>query len=246
MCQNPAVEPTSPPPPGPPTSTKGTRPWWKKKRFLIPGGLMALIVLLAIVNPPADTEDSDTETAAVAESTTTTAADADVTTTTAEATTTTTEATTTTTTAPQPSGSQQSPLPQGQSATVGEYTVTVVSFDPAATAAVMAENQFNDEPPEGQTYALVRLRVQYQGTDEGNPWVDLTTGYVGSDARAYSDPDCGAVEPDGFSDQPTLFPGGESEANFCLLMPQAVVGTGAIYVEPTFSFSNDDRVWWQG
>lgn len=170
-----------------------------------------------------------------------------VTITTAELTTT-TEPTTTTTesTIPRPpDGSRERPYPFGHQAEVGNYEATVVAFTPDATAEVMGSNQFNMPPAAGEVYAMVRLRVTYQGDEEGSPQFDVVVGYIGSDGRVYTAARCGAVEPDSMNDQPKLVAGGTAEGNECIKIPAAVVGTGAVFLEDQFSFDGDSRVFWR-
>jgi hypothetical protein len=240
--------PSTPPPdagvaPPPPPS----RPWYRKKRFLIPGALVALFVVAAIAVDP-DDDDTATESAATAP-----AGEAEVTTTTSDpgddsdeaserddA----TESDPVETTQPVVDGSRESPLPLGQTASVGgDYEVAVVGVVADGTSEVMAANPFNEEPPEGEVYSLVRVRATFVGDGEGMPSMDLSVGYIGDDGRVYVDHDCWAVKPDSMLDQPRLVAGGTAEGNFCLQIPASVVGTGAVFVEPLFSF-RDDKTWW--
>lgn len=148
----------------------------------------------------------------------------------------------TTTAAPQ-LGTRENPAPIGIEQQVGDWQVTVVSFLGDGTAAVMDANSFNESPQNG-VYSLVRLRATYTGNETGSPSFAFTVGYLGADARFYED--CsGAVEPDPMYMQPEVAPGGTVEGNFCIDLPQAVLGTGAIYVEEIFSF-DDERHWWAG
>lgn len=149
---------------------------------------------------------------------------------------------TTTTAATQ--GERDAPLSIGEAAQVGDYELAVVAFTPDATAEVMGANMFNDPPGEGEVYALVRVRATYAGDGEGMAVWDLSAGYIGDDGRVYVDHDCMAVEPDGLIDQPQVVAGGTVEGNVCLRLPAAVLGTGAIFVEPLISFDDDAKVWW--
>lgn len=129
----------------------------------------------------------------------------------------------------------------GSSAEVGEYTVTVTGVNLNANDPVMAANQFN-EPPAGQ-YVLVDLSVVYNGSEEGDPWVDLTTEFAGSDARQYSTTTCSAVSPNPAFDVPTLTNGGAGNYSVCFDVPAESVTDAKILVESSFSFK-DDRVYW--
>lgn len=52
-----------------------------------------------------------------------------------------------------------------------------------ATEDILAVNEFN-EGPQGQ-FVLIDLSVEYTGSEEGDPWIDLGVNFVGSDARQY-------------------------------------------------------------
>ena len=79
-------------------------------------------------------------------------------------------------------------LPLGQPAQLGQYTVTVDSVTANGNDIVAAENQFNSAPA-GQ-YVLVGVTVTYTGDDEGDPWLDLSTEFIGTDARKYDASSC--------------------------------------------------------
>ncbi|MBK5221568.1 MAG: hypothetical protein JJE52_01560 [Acidimicrobiia bacterium] len=242
--------PPPPPPSAPEPPTGGPRPWFKKKRVLIPAAIVAVFVVVGITADPAkddpDTTARNTIAAAPTESTVHDAADEPdaVVAVKPEA----EETPSTTTSAPEPtpaSGTREAPLPMAEVAAVGEdYEATVVSFTPDATAEVVGANMFNDPPPEGEVYSLVRVRATYTGDNEGTPGTDLSVGYIGADGRVYVDHDCGAVEPSSMSDEPRVVAGGMVEGNFCLRLPAAVLGTGSVFIEPLFSFSGDEKVWW--
>jgi hypothetical protein len=132
-------------------------------------------------------------------------------------------------------------LAVGQSGQLSEYTVTVDSVTPDGNAIVADENPFN-EPPTGQ-YVLVDLTVTYNGTDDGDPWLDLTTEFVGTDARKYDSSSCFAVVPNEASDVPTLLAGGTASFTVCMDVPAAAIAGGQVQVSESFSFDDDSVVW---
>lgn len=132
-------------------------------------------------------------------------------------------------------------LAAGESATVGEYTVTVSGVNLQATEPIMAVNQFNSAPT-GQ-YVLVDLSVVYNGSEEGDPWIDLTTEFAGSDARQYSTSTCSALLERPSHEVPTLTNGGAAEYQVCFDVPAESVSGSKILVESLFSL-RDDRVYW--
>lgn len=134
-------------------------------------------------------------------------------------------------------------LPLGEAAVVGEYTVAVTAVQPDATESILGVNEVN-EPPEGQ-YVLVSLDVVYNGTEEGDPWLDLTTAFVGSDARQYDETTCMAVVEREASQVPTLEPGGQASYDVCMDVPAAAVPGTRIQVEETLPTSDITEASWR-
>ncbi|MFW6772640.1 DUF4190 domain-containing protein [Nocardioides sp. CPCC 205120] len=132
-------------------------------------------------------------------------------------------------------------LTLGQTARVGEYDVTVTAVDGAADDAVAGANQFN-QPPAGR-YVLASLDVTYLGDEEGDPWLDLSTVLVGSDARNYDESTCAAVTPRAAMDVPTLTTGGQGAFDVCFDVPEAALAEPRLYVEKTFSFEGRRAYW---
>jgi hypothetical protein len=132
-------------------------------------------------------------------------------------------------------------LAPGQPAQLRDYTVTVDSVTLNGNDIVAKENQFNS-PPTGQ-YVLVGLTVTYTGADEGDPWIDLSTEFIGTDSRKYDDSSCSAVVPDEASDLPTLLTGGTGSFQVCLDVPAAAIQGGRVEVSESFSFDDVSAVW---
>lgn len=132
-------------------------------------------------------------------------------------------------------------LPLGQPAQLTEYTVTVNRVTPNGNDIVAAENQFNS-PPAGQ-YVLVELTVTYNGADEGDPWLDLATKFIGTDARKYDTSSCSVVLPHEASDVPTLLVGGRASYQVCMDVPPTAIEGGRVEVSESFSFDDVSAVW---
>ena len=225
--------PSATPPPAVKTTDDGRRRW--KTWQLCTASIVALIVGL-VAGAAAGGGDSAEKSKAGTASTSTTINSGGASST--------SRGTTGTTAAPSGKGSRSNPLALGTTTTLGDWEVTVVSFQGDATAAVQAENQFNDPPTAGNVYSLARVRATYRGAGEGTAGFGLRVGLVGDDNRKYSDSDCGAVEPDGMTNQPTVLAGGTVEGNQCLQVPMGQLGSGVLYVEASLSF-NDDPAWWR-
>lgn len=132
--------------------------------------------------------------------------------------------------------------PIGQSAPVGSnYEVTVSEVVLNANERLAAANMFN-EPPVGQ-YVAVQLDVTYVGTEEGDPWLDLSPTFVGSDARQYSATACMATTEMPSFDVPTLENSGSGTYQECFDVPADAIDGGKIFVESD-SFGDEGRVYW--
>lgn len=129
----------------------------------------------------------------------------------------------------------------GESVEIGEYAVVISAVNLDAAAKIAAANQFNDEAV-GQ-YVLVDVEVTYNGSEEGDPWVDLHVELMGSDARIYdSSSTTASVERSGF-DVPTLTNGGAGSFQVVFDVPAEAVADPKIRVSETFSFNDDAGIW---
>jgi hypothetical protein len=132
----------------------------------------------------------------------------------------------------------------GESAKVGsEYTVAVTKVNPKANRVVARANEFN-EPPKNGRYIVATLDVTYSGKDDGDPWLDLASKFVGSDAKQYDSAACEAVVPDAAVDVPTLNGGGQAKYKICYDVPPDAIDGGKLFVEESAAFDEDSRVYW--
>jgi hypothetical protein len=139
------------------------------------------------------------------------------------------------------SGAAAAVLPLGQPGHLTDYTVTVDWVTPNGNEIVAAENKFNS-PPSGQ-YVLLGVTVSYSGAKEGDPWLDLTTEFIGTDARKYDTSSCSAVLPNEVSDVPTLLAGGTASYQVCMDVPPTAIEGGRVEVSESFSFDDVSAVW---
>ncbi|WP_432512381.1 DUF4352 domain-containing protein [Kineococcus sp. SYSU DK001] len=130
----------------------------------------------------------------------------------------------------------------GTPARVGDYTVTVTAVNQDATQVIAEANPFN-EAAQGR-YVLVDLTATYDGqAPEANPWIDLTTGFQGTDARNYSTTSCTATLPNSAFDQPGLRAGGTASYQVCFDVPAEAIAGGLVSVEQFADFQDDQVVW---
>ena len=132
-------------------------------------------------------------------------------------------------------------LALGQSAELDEYTVTVTGISLNANDALAAANTFN-EAPTGQ-YVMADVSVVYNGAEEGDPWIDLSFVFQGTDARQYDESSCTAVTPTPVFDVPTLVAGGAADFQVCMDLPPEAIEGGSFFVEPIFSFDGTRATW---
>lgn len=119
-------------------------------------------------------------------------------------------------------GTRANPFPLGSTLSNDEWSVTVNSFDANATDAVLAENQFNDEPGPDQTYALANLTVTYLGNESGTPW-EITVAYITESGNVINSHDALAVTPDELSHN-ELYTGASATGNISFMIPQDDAG----------------------
>jgi hypothetical protein len=133
---------------------------------------------------------------------------------------------------PSPLGSRTNPVPLGQPVNVtsfGEerWTLRIISTRPDATAAVLAENQFNEAPSPGNQFFVATVVVSYvSGSQAEDAYfsaaADLRT--VGPSNVVYSSfgpaSDCGVV-PDDLRFKGELLPGGSMTGNLCWQVPSS-------------------------
>lgn len=140
-------------------------------------------------------------------------------------------------------GTRTNPIPVGKAVSVGDWTLTVERVQPDGTELVLMENQFNDPPLDGRQFFLIDVSATLQGEEASSVIADLSFKAVGQSNVAYStyDPSCGVVPNElGFDE---VFPGGTLEGTVCFQVEEQDVGSLVMYVEPSFSFTDDDRAW---
>ena len=143
---------------------------------------------------------------------------------------------------PIPGDSRSNPVPLGQQAGLYDsWAMSVVSYSPDATAAVLAENMFNDPPAAGKQFAIVRVRATYTGASSDSFGGSFRLRAVGSSNVSHSTfaNYCGVI-PDEISSA-TLFPGGTIEGNVCFEVTAADASSLMLYDDG--SFRSIDRRW---
>jgi hypothetical protein len=137
---------------------------------------------------------------------------------------------------PPPAGSSRgNPLPLGANLGIvvndEHWTLRIISTQPDATAAVLAENQFNDPPAPGNQFFIATVQVTYvSGTKSEDPGFQIVSDLntVGPSNVVYtsfgSSSRCGVI-PDDIDLKGDLLPGGSMTANTCWQVPSAEAGS---------------------
>ncbi len=134
------------------------------------------------------------------------------------------------------------PFPFGQAGRLGNsWTMTIVSYTPDSTAAVLAENMFNDAPTAGNQFAIVRVRATYTGSSSDTFDGGFRLNAVGARNVTYTQFDtvssCGVI-PDEISDA-TLFSGATIEGNICFQIPTSDAASLMVYDNYFLNFTSN-------
>ncbi|MEA1903737.1 MAG: hypothetical protein U9N56_09450 [Actinomycetota bacterium] len=129
------------------------------------------------------------------------------------------------------------PLAVGRVVLVGGWRVRVASIAPDSVEAVMAENDFNDPPGEGEQFFMARLEATYVGEESSTFWFDMTLKAVGGSNVAYEafEADCGVI-PDDINDAGETFTGGTVTGNVCWRIKSDDADSLVMIAEEFFSF----------
>src|SRR5579859_6420252 len=118
---------------------------------------------------------------------------------------------------PPPLGSRENPVPIGQTADVGlGWKLVVTQAYPDATGAVLAANEFNTPPAEGQQFFMVAATVTYTGSGSATFLNGVSLKALGASNVVYDDltNDCGVLpDPDLPLNDPEIFSGGSVSGN---------------------------------
>ena len=122
-------------------------------------------------------------------------------------------------------GEQSSPVAAGSIADIGGgWRLQVLDVVDDGTAAVMEGWEYNDPPPEGSRYTLVKVAVGYYGPGSSTPPFFSAIGSANTELDSY----CGTL-PDELNLYDEMFPGGVAEGNVCWVTTAADSGGLLLY-----------------
>ena len=139
--------------------------------------------------------------------------------------------------------SRENAVPPGQGATVGDWTVTVISVTPDATAKLLENDGYSDPPQVGNQYVLASVEATYNGTESGDFSLDIGYKFVGSKGNTFGSPEGYVVSPNPIWDAGEAFPGASVSGDLLFEVPTDQVSGGTLMFEEAFSF-DDNRVFY--
>jgi len=112
------------------------------------------------------------------------------------------------------------------------WSFTGQSTDPNATAAIMAANEFNEQPAAGQVYvstkSTISLADSAAASAGADPYASFTIAYVGNDGNTYEDKQCAVPAPDTrYQSLGTMYGGATAVGSVCAIVPSGAVAGGA-------------------
>lgn len=146
------------------------------------------------------------------------------------------------TTTPDPLPPLELPVARvGEAVDLGGWRIAVVDHVADATGVVMAENQFNDPPLQGESFTMIRLRVERIADTPGSLFSELTASVVGSSrvARSPFTSSCGVI-PDPLTDLPEAVQGTVLEGNLCWAVESGDVEGLVLFLT---EFASGERVY---
>lgn len=130
-------------------------------------------------------------------------------------------------------GTRENPYPIGSVVESNDWRVVVNSVTLAATEAVAAANQFNDEPAAGSEYILVNYSTTYIGDDPDGQMPAFTSiEYVTVEGTTVNTFDKSVVAPDPIDTTSTLYTNATATGNVAFEVPSATAGQGVLAVRP--------------
>ena len=131
------------------------------------------------------------------------------------------------------------PVPFGTAFTLGNgWTLKVESISPDATAAVFAENRFNDPPQAGHQFFIATVTVANVNSSDTR-FRDADLRSVGPANVPYTTftNDCGVIPNSFLFEGSEAFPGGAITRNVCWEVPATDAGALQLFYEPLISGS---------
>lgn len=136
-------------------------------------------------------------------------------------------------------GTRDDPVGVGEVADIGSgWRLQILDVIPDATALIAEENTFNDPPPAGSTFTIVRIALGYFGLEDPQSFFLPTISAIGAGAVEL-DTSCGVI-PDQLDLFAGAFAGGVATGNICFVTTPADPPVLQLYA--TGEFFSDTEV----
>ena len=133
--------------------------------------------------------------------------------------------------------SRNTPIPFGETGVTDDgLTLSVIDVIENAEQMILEENQFNDPPPDGHQFILVKVRVK-NDTSETQRYSSSGLKVVGQSNVEYDGHGCGVV-PDAFDSSRNMFEGGELTGNICFNVESSDVDSLVMYDSNAYDSSD--------
>lgn len=130
-------------------------------------------------------------------------------------------------------GTRGNPHPIGSTIENDEWRVVVNSVTPAATDAVLSENDFNEPPSDGAQYMLVNYSTTYVGDNaDGEMPAFVSVEYVTTDGTTVNSFDNVVVAPDAIDTTSALYTEGTATGNAVFEVPTDTADQGVLAITP--------------
>lgn len=117
-------------------------------------------------------------------------------------------------------GTRDNPVPMGSTISGEDWDITVLSFEADATAQVVESRMFNDEPQDGNVYALIEAEATYTGEDSSSPWLEIDFVFVSESGNTFRGTESMALAPEpSFMDIGELYNGASGTGYEVLEIP---------------------------
>ena len=130
-------------------------------------------------------------------------------------------------------GARSNPVPLGDSATVGDWTITGVAFTSDATQFIEDWHDLNPLVEEGSVYIQLEADIAYNGTGDGLAYRDLIVRFVDEDGFEY--PRAEVIFPDEVRTVGKIAPGETRTIFVAFVVPMDAVDHGLFEVLPRFA-----------
>ncbi|MGB8861019.1 MAG: hypothetical protein WCC60_17300, partial [Ilumatobacteraceae bacterium] len=125
-------------------------------------------------------------------------------------------------------GSRDAPVPAGTVADIGGgWRLQVLGYTADATADVMAASEFNDPPPAGSTFSIVKVALGYFGINDPKSGYEPTISALGASSVELS-AGCGTIAND-LNTYRDIFSGGVIQGSLCFVTTPADAASLQMY-----------------